>query len=641
MKKKRRIYHQNIPLQEAIQRWSLLLNTLPPSGEEEVRVDSSLGRITSRPVSALLSSPFYHSAAMDGYAVRFTDTFGASERSPVRLKIGRDAMGVNTGEPLPDGFNAVIMIEDVYEREGEIVIHSPVPPYHHVRTVGEDIVQTELILPENHRIRPVDIGAMLAGGLTTVFVRKRPRFTIIPTGAEIIKPGQRIDRGRIIDSNSYMLGALLLQWGAEYRRMDVVPDDQERLTEVILSALEESDALAVIAGTSAGTRDFTPHILGEIGEVLVHGVSIKPGRPVILASVRGKPVIGVPGYPVSAYITFDIFGRMLVDHLLCQSGQREEVIRGRLSRPVSSTIGQEEFLRVKVGKVRDRYIVTPVGRGAGALMTLQRADGIVRIPEGIELLEANSPVDVHLMKDRYEIEGTVVCIGSHDNTLDLLANQLRKRFPQFSLSSSHVGSMGAMSAIRRGEAHMGGTHLLDEATGEYNIPFIKRILEDRAIVLMNLVYRQQGLIVQAGNPKGISSIEDLTRDDILFINRQRGSGTRLLLDKILKEQGISPHHIAGYDREEYTHMGVASQVASGSADVGMGIMNAAIALGLEFIPVAEERYDLLIDRESMNLPQVEAVLEIISDDGEFRGLVQSLGGYDTRDMGKIFYEHGR
>lgn len=638
MSKQRRIYQRNITLQEAIDRWRGFLSNLLPCGEEEIAVEQSLGRITSRPVFALISSPFYHSSAMDGYAVRFSDTFGATEKDPVRLRIGQDAIAVNTGEPLPDGYNAVIMIEDVYEREGYIFIHSPVPPYQHVRTVGEDIVQTELILPENHQIRPVDIGAMLAGGHTTVYVRKRPLFTVIPTGSEIIRPGERIQKGKIIDSNSYMLGSLLIQWGAEYRRNDIVPDEKERLKEEILLSLENSDGVIIIAGTSAGTKDFTPDIVEEIGDIIVHGVSIKPGRPVLLASVKGKPVIGVPGYPVSAYVTFDIFGRMMVNHLLSITIEKRETIRGKLSRPVASTFGQEEFLRIKIGMVNNQYIITPVGRGAGALMTLQRADGIVRIPPNTELLEAGVTVDVQLMRRRDEIEGTVVCIGSHDNTLDILANQLRKRYPGFSLSSSHVGSMGGLTAIRRGEAHIGGTHLLDEETGQYNIPFIKRILSDRPIILINLVYRKQGLIVPKGNPKNVMSLRDLTRDDIVFINRQRGSGTRLLLDRSLKELGINPQEIKGYEKEEFTHMGVASAVASGVADVGMGILTASMALGLDFIPVAEERYDLVIDKGSMLLPQIKALIEIIREDEEFRQVVQSLGGYDTKEMGNVIYE---
>lgn len=638
MNRQRRIYQKNIPLQEAVNRWSCFLSKLSPCGEEEIAVEHSLGRITSRPVFALISSPFYHSSAMDGYAVRFSDTFGATEKAPVALRIGQDAIPVNTGEPLPDGYNAVIMIEDVYERDGSIFIHSPVPPYQHVRIVGEDIVQTELILPENHQIRPVDIGAMLASGHTTLHVRKRPFFMVIPTGTEIIRPGERIQKGKIIDSNSYMIGSLLIQWGAEYRRVDIVPDEKEILKEEILLSLETSDGVIVIAGTSAGTKDFTPNIVEEIGDIIVHGVSIKPGRPVLLASVKGKPVIGVPGYPVSAYVTFEIFGRMMVNHLLSITTERGESIRGKLSRPVASTLGQEEFLRVKLGMVNDQYIVAPVGRGAGALMTLQRADGIVRIPPNAELLEAGTTVDVQLMRRRDEIEGTVVCIGSHDNTLDILANQLRKRYPGFSLTSSHVGSMGGLTAIRRGEAHIGGTHLLDEETGQYNIPFIKKILNDRPIVLINLVYRKQGLIVPKDNPKNIISLKDLTRDDVVFINRQRGSGTRLLLDRSLKELGINPQQIEGYDKEEFTHMGVASAVKSGVADVGMGILTAALALGLDFVPVAEERYDLIVDKTSMLLPQVKALIEIIRKDEEFRQIVQSLGGYDTKEMGNVIYE---
>ncbi len=637
MKQSRRIYQDNTPLQDAIEKWLAVVEPLPPKEGEFITVHQSAGRITAQAVQAKISSPFFHSSAMDGYAVRFHETFGATETQPLRLKLNEQAIPVNTGEPMPQGFNAVIMVEDVGIEGSFIEITESVTPYQHVRTVGEDIVRTELILPENQRIRPVDIGAILAGGHTGVSVRKKPLVTLIPTGNEVVEPGTPLGRGNIIDFNSYMTGALINQWGGEYRREGVVSDDKELLKESILKSLKDSDLVVVIAGSSAGTKDFTPNAIGELGRIIVHGINIKPGKPVLLGIVKDKPVIGLPGYPVSAYITFELFAKPLVYHLLGIIPERPDILKARLSRPIASSLGQEEFLRVKVGKVGDKYIATPSGRGAGALMTLQRADGIVRIPAMSEGLAQKSEVEVTLLKTRDEIENTIVCIGSHDNTLDVLANLLKRRFHSYSLSSAHVGSMGGLMAIKKMEAHIAGTHLLDESTGEYNVPFIKRLLRDIPLLVVNLVYRQQGLIVRKGNTKGIRKIEDLTRKGVVFINRQRGSGTRLLTDKCLKDMGVNPQKIEGYDREEYTHMGVASAVATGVADAGMGILSAALALGQDFIPVARERYDLIIRGEYIETPKIQSLLHILTSDSEFRDLVTTLGGYDVSDMGKIIY----
>ncbi|MEW6410152.1 MAG: substrate-binding domain-containing protein, partial [Nitrospirota bacterium] len=242
------------------------------------------------------------------------------------------------------------------------------------------------------------------------------------------------------------------------------------------------------------------------------------------------------------------------------------------------------------------------------------------------------------LRSRSEIANTIVCIGSHDNTLDLLSNSLKKKFPKLSLSSAHVGSLGGLMAIKRGEAHLGGTHLLDEETGEYNIPFIKRLIPEKKIVLVNLVYREQGLLVPKGNPKNIKGFEDLTREDVTFINRQAGAGTRLLTDKHLRELGIDPKDVKGYTHEEYTHMGVASAVLTGVTDTGLAILASAVALSLDFIPVAKERYDLAIPREFLNTDMIQKLLSIIMEDKEFRNHVLSLGGYDISDMGKIMYE---
>ncbi len=636
---KQKKYLDTMPLAEAIAKYDAALKKAcinSPLAGELVPVADALGRVTSEAVIAKLSSPFYHSAAMDGYAVRFMDTFGASETRPKRLTLPAQAVAVDTGDPMPDGYDAVIMIEEVEKIFGsELEILKPATPWQHVRLVGEDIVATELILSENHTVRPMDMAAMIASGHTTAMVRRRPVVAVIPTGTELVDPGSELKKGDILDFNSTMLAAMATECGAHALRKNIVKDDAVLLKRSILDALSGSDLVVVNAGSSAGREDFTADIIAELGEVLVHGVAIKPGKPVILAIVQGKPVIGIPGYPVSAALTFSLFVRPLIYALLGLAAPALETLSAKLSRQVASSLGAEEFIRVKVGSVSGTLIATPVTRGAGALMSLVRADGVVRIPAGSEGIGAGHAVEVELFRSSHDIQNTIVCIGSHDNALDVLANFLKKKHPEQSFSSAHVGSMGGLLALKRGEAHCAGTHLLDEATGEYNVSYIKKLLPDTPVVLVNLVHRTQGFIVPKGNPKNIRGFEDLVRGDVTFVNRQAGAGTRLLTDLYLKRLTIDPSKVKGYHHEEFTHMAVAAAVLSGAADTGLAVLSAAQALDLDFVPVGNERYDLAILERYYSDPLFQALLGIIREDTAFREQISSMGGYDVSDMGKV------
>jgi len=635
---KQKKYLDNEPLADAIRKYHEVIKTAAsgPLAGEVIRVSEALGRVTSEAVIAKISSPFYHSAAMDGYAVRFIDTFGAAETRPKRLNVPTEAVAIDTGDPLPDEFNAVIMIEEVEEvSESEIEILKPSTPWQHVRLVGEDIVATELIIPENQVVRHVDMAAMIASGHTTVKVRRRPVVSIIPTGTELVDPGCMPKKGDIIDFNSTMLSAMATECGALATRTNIVKDDAALLRKTILDSLAASDIVVINAGSSAGREDFTADVIAGLGNVVVHGVAIKPGKPVILGIAKGKPVIGIPGYPVSAALTFNLFVKTLIYALQGVTPPDRGTITAKLSRQVASTLGLEEFIRVKLGSVAGTLIATPVTRGAGALMSLVRADGIIRVPAQSEGIASNHEVTVELLRSMNEIENTLVCIGSHDNVLDVLANFLKKKYPQFSLSSAHVGSMGGLLALKRREAHLAGTHLLDEETGEYNVGYIRKMLPGQKTLLINLVYRTQGFIVPRGNPKDIKGFEDLRRADVIFVNRQSGAGTRLLTDLYLKRLKIDPRNIKGYDHEEYTHMAVASAVLSGAADTGLAVLSAAQALQLDFIPVAQERYDLAILEEFYDIPMMRALLAIIREDKEFRDQIVAMGGYDISEMGTV------
>ena len=643
-KQDRRYYLTDIPLDEALQRFFSALEltgALAPSPAETVTLDKAIGRVTAEPIWAKLSSPHYDSAAMDGVAVRARDTVGATETSPIRLKVGEQVTWLDTGEPLPPGFDAVIMIEVVHEiDENTIEIMAPVAPYQHVRTLGEDIVATELLLPENHKLRPVDLGACAAAGLTEVPVRRHPTVTVIPTGSELVPVGTPLKPGDIVEFNTLMLAEMIDAWGADATRWPSVPDDYDQLRSALLKAVEVSDIVVINAGSSAGSEDYTAQLVEELGQLLVHGVAVRPGHPVVLGVVNKKPVLGIPGYPVSAVLTCELFIKPLVERKLGVLMPKRDQIKATVTRKVLSPMGEDEFLRVRLGRVSQKMVATPMQRGAGVITSLVRADGLVLIPRFSEGIEAGQEVSVELLRPLREIEGTIVAIGSHDMTLDLLASHLHRRNPQLTLSSSNVGSLGGLMALSRGEAHLAGSHLLDEQTGEYNLSFVRRYLKDREVVVMNLVRRMQGLIIPEGNPKGVSSLEDLKREDIAYINRQRGSGTRLLLDYQLKQLEMPPEQVRGYDREEYTHLAVAAAVAAGSADIGLGIFSAARAMGLDFVPLLTEQYDLIIPKAYYESDLMQPLLSLIRSE-EFRREVDALGGYDTSMTGTVVAELDR
>jgi putative molybdopterin biosynthesis protein len=640
----RKVYLDDIPLEaleDARRRWWGALEKaglLGPLPGETIDLAGALGRVTAEPVRARLSSPHYHAAAMDGAAVRAEDTAGASETTPVRLRLGRQATWVDTGDPLPTGTNAVVMIEHVETiGDDEISLMAPVAPWQHVRAMGEDMVATELVLPTGRTLTPVDLGAIAACGHTAVTVRRRPRVAVLPTGSELVEPGTTVKPGDVIDFNSLTLAGQLREWGAEPVRWPITADDQGQLRERVKDALRRHDVVVVNAGSSAGSEDFTARVVEELGTLLVHGVAIRPGHPLILGVAEGTPVLGLPGYPVSTVLTAELFLRPLVARLLGVAPPARPRARAVLTRKVVSPMGEDEYLRVTLGRVGDRLVATPLSRGAGVIMSLVRADGLVTIPRLSEGAHAGTEVEVELLRAPADIERTVVAIGSHDLTLDLLSSRLAERCPGASLSSSNVGSLGGLIALQRREAHLAGAHLLDETTGEYNLGYVRRMLPDRSLVVMTLVHRDQGLLVPRGNPKEIASLDDLARPDVLFVNRQRGAGTRVLLDYQLRARQLDSRGIRGYEREEFTHLAVAAAVASGAADVGLGILAAARALELDFVPLLQERYDLIVPREVFTSDLLAPLLEIVRG-APFRQEVEALGGYDARAMGRVVAE---
>ncbi|MDP3182059.1 MAG: molybdopterin biosynthesis protein [Desulfobaccales bacterium] len=638
---KRRIYLQMKSVAEAREAFFSRFDLAGGWEAEEVPTVAARGRVTAAPVMARWSSPASHQAAMDGFAVEAKATFGATPEAPRRLALGKGAFPINTGHLMPPETDAVIMVEQVPDPEADpITVEAPVFPWQHVRRVGEDLVVGEMVLPEGADITPWAQGALLAAGVTRISVRRLPRVIIIPTGSELV-PGTDLEQepaaGRLPEFNSVILSGLVEEAGGVPKVYAIVPDDPAALTQALKKALAAADLVLINAGSSAGTEDYTYQAVAALGEVLVHGVAMMPGKPTVLGVVEGKPVIGNPGYPVSAVLSFEQFAAPLIAGMAGKRISPRPTLEVYPAQNLPSKPGLTEFIRVTLGRVGNKVIATPLPRGAGTITSLVRADGLLAVPALSEGLEEDRLVTAELLVAPEDIEGTLVVLGSHDNTLDLLATLLRRRDPRLRLSSGHVGSLGGLMALRQGRAHLGGSHLFDPESHTYNIPYIKRYLADLPLKLINLAWREQGLMVTPGNPKNIRTIADLTRPEVRFINRQRGAGTRVLLDHLLKVHNLEASAIHGYEREEYTHMAVAVNVHSGTADVGLGILAAARALGLDFIPLTPEQYDLVVPEATFSDPRFQTLLAVIRSP-QFREAATALGGYDLKDCGRVIWE---
>ncbi|OEG63233.1 MAG: molybdopterin biosynthesis protein [Halanaerobium sp. MDAL1] len=603
---------------------------------EKIKTTAAEGRVSAEAVKAARSAPDYYASAMDGIAVKAQLTAGASERNPVQLKIGRDAVAVDTGDPIPEQFNAVIKIEEVNQiDQNTYQIEKGVPAWNHIRSIGESAVKGNLLVTTAHRIKDYDIGALLEAGVTEVEVYQKPQITIIPTGDELVEAEAAPKRGELVEFNSQMVRAALKKWGAEVKISDIIPDQKNLIEKALTAAAEKSDMLIVLSGSSAGRGDYTIDILKEKGEILFHGVNIMPGKPLIAAEIDGKPVFGLPGYPLSAWLDNQLFVRELVSQLQGIQAADFNQIEAEVKRKVPSDIGLEEFLRVNLTvDAEGKYTAVPLKRGSSAMESILKADGIMRIAENKEGLHPGDKAPVILLKEKNKIKNDLLLIGSHDLSLDLIRNQLHQKNYNFDLKLQTVGSMAGLTALRRGESQLAGAHLLDPETGEYNISYLQRFFKGEKLVVLNLVHREQGLYLKPGNPKKINGLQDLTEAEINYINRQRGAGTRVLFDYLLAENKIEPEQISGYEKEEFTHIAAAAAVGRGSADAALGIRAAAEVMEVDFLPLAEERYDLIFREEILEQPQIQALIELISQD-QLKTEIEKLGGYQCRNTGEI------
>lgn len=634
----RNIYIENRPLDEATQVFIEALQTCDYFylQSESVPVRESLGRVTSQAVYSRRSSPHYVASAMDGIAVRSSDTTAANEQHPVTLN-PEQYIEVDTGDWVPPSFDAVVMIEEVNFVEDDVQLIKPAVPWQHVRSVGEDLVARDLLITSLVPIGPYEIASFITAGLEQVDVIKAPRVAIIPTGTELReKASGDMEPGEIVESNSSMLAGLCRQWGALPYRHEIVIDDVDLLRQAVAEVKDEADLIVICSGSSAGREDYSSSIIAEFGKVLVHGIATRPGKPAILGIIDDKPVIGVPGYPISAQLIFNLFARPIIYRKQGLKAPQTEVLTCTMSRKLASSGGVDEFVYVNIAPIKDNYVAYPLNRGAGISTSLVKADGMVLIPRGNEGLQAGEECRVELRRSRQAIDHTIISIGSHDICLDFLSDILQHQ--DLRLVSTNVGSMGGIMALRRGDTHFAGIHLLDQETGDYNVSYLKRYLADRNWLLINLVKRQQGLIVAPGNPLDIISLFDLQHRSLRYINRQAGAGTRVLLDYLLSTNNIKPSTVNGYTREEYTHLAVAAAIKNNAADAGLGIFAAAQAMGLDFIPLTEERYDLVILPDVMKPSSVETLLSAIGSEA-FRERAQAFGGYSLELSGQIIAEN--
>jgi len=656
------VYLRDIPLKDAKAIFQSALDQAGlwrTLGIETIPLDENAsGHVLAESIWAKISSPHYHASAMDGFAVRASETVGALPSNPITLQVGPNACYLDTGDALPDDFDAVIPIEFVESLDpfGEIAqfirkpvsirIRAAVTPWSHVRPMGEDIVQSQLVLSTGQVLRPVDLGAIAAAGYQEVKTSRPPRVAILPTGTELVPIGSPLKAGDILEYNSLVLAAQVKTWGGTPTRYPIIPDNLDTICRFVEEAAKAHDLILLNAGSSAGAEDFSAQVVEKLGLLLVHGVAVRPGHPVILGLIalngpssgqaddhmgpRRIPIIGIPGYPVSAALTGEIFVEPLLAKWLGRNQLELPVTQARLTHKITSPGGDDDYVRVVLGKVGENRLASPLSRGAGIITSLVKADGIVILPQGVQGAEAGEMVDIHLYRPQAELEHTIFCVGSHDMTIDILAQLLSEHDRR--LISANVGSLGGLIALKRGEAHIAGSHLLDPETGDYNLKYIRQYLSGVPINIYGFVGRKQGLMFKRGNPKGIHGLEDLNRKGVRFINRQRGAGTRVLLDYQLSKSRMKVSTIQGYDQEEYTHLGVAAAVASGRADCGLGIPAAAQSLDLDFIPLFDEIYQLIIPRQFVETLLLSPLFDVIRS-SQFRRSVADLPGYDVNRMG--------
>ena len=608
---------------------------------EKKNISDVLGCILTEDITAHRNVPHYAASAVDGYAVDASSTIGASQATPVSMKPSQYRW-MNTGTDVPHWANAVLMVEDSSMVGDDLLIFRSLTPSANVRPLGEDVMAGQIIAREGDPVTPALISLFLCAGIEKVPVFKKPRTLYIPTGDEVIPRGKWLSdpkpkSGTVAESNSLFIEASFREWGFDVDVSPVVPDDPALLKEKVSYGVDNYDVVLVGAGSAKGRRDHTLEVFEALGKVIFRWIRMKPGRPAMAAEIMGKPVICLPGFPMSTTVVLWSIVYPLLnflsardedpDHMIKEALGCRETWKTKLLVQHSSPAGIEEWLRVKTARVGETTYSWALTSGASVLWALAEADGMALLPASA--LECEKGTDVTVwMKRKVDLDRRILFQGSDDPAIQLLVTPIRRRGGD--LVSRAVGSMGGLAALSRGECHMAAAHLLDDTDGTYNDSFIERFADGSKWERILVFYRTQGIIVQKGNPKKINTFKDLCAGDNVFSNRQPGAGTRVLFDHLLKKTGRSPSEIKGYEQQCTTHMEAANRVYTGLADATLGIKSAADALGLDFIPLAEEPYELVIPSVYMEHPAVKALIDSLGD-REWRETVEAMGGYRWTD----------
>jgi molybdopterin molybdotransferase/putative molybdopterin biosynthesis protein len=609
--------------------------SLDPLGTEQVALDEAFERVLARDVVTTVDVPSFDRSNYDGYAVRAADTYGAQEENPRRLKLSPEVLAtgvvpeveialglatlIATGGMLPRGADAVVMVEYTETEGDQLIVNRAVTPGFGISYAGSDVTAGETVLRRGEVLSSRETGVLAAIGAERVTVWRKPKVAVISTGDEIIPPGQPMRPGLVYDSNARILADAVRELDGDPLVMGIVRDDLDELRSQLQAGLREADVVLLSGGTSKGAGDLSYRVVSELSEpgIVAHGVALKPGKPICLAADRGKPVVILPGFPTSAIFTFHEFVAPVIRMLGGRPAATRSNKTARLAVKVNSEIGRTEYLLVGLVGGADHLAAYPMGKGSGSVTTFARADGFVTIGRHEEIIEAGTTVNVQLIGRGHRMADLVV-IGSHCVGLDFLLGKMQEQ--GFSTKFMAVGSTGGLEAAKRGQCDLAGMHLMDPKTGRYNEPYLTPRLK-----LVPGYGRLQGVVFRPGDQRfeGCRAEEAVAKvkndADCRMVNRNAGSGTRILIDRLL--DGAQP---AGYAVQTQSHNAVAAAVAQGRADWGLAIEWVAKLNGLGFLPLEDERYDFVVPADRIKRPAVAAFCRLL-DDQEIRRELKRMG----------------
>ncbi len=656
----RKIFHELVSLEEALKIIDKYY-PLKPLGIEEVDLINALGRVLATDIYSPIDHPPFDRSEVDGYAVNSLDVAGADDLHPVELRvkgkisageypsqsIGRgETIEISTGAMIPRGTDSVVMVEYTKRMSNDrVIIYRSSYPGENIATTGSDVSMGDLVVLKGTLIDGNLIGFLAGLGINKIKVYKKPKIAVYSTGDEVILSGNPLEPGKVYDVNGYLITSKLRELGADAVFMGKLPDNYEEIRRKILEALDWADIVITSGGTSAGFGDLIYKVFDNLGEpgIIVHGLKVKPGKPTVVSVVGNKLLIGLPGFPLSCYMIFDQLVVPIVQKLIGIRKKRLHIVKAKLPYRIKKPLGKTWLLPVSIIKGEKGLVAYPVSLKSGSITPLIMSDGYLKLPETTDMVLEDTEWEVYLFKEVTDLPELVI-IGSNDV---LLYELLRTTNIIERTRIIPTGSTGGLIAIKRGETDIAPTHLLDEETLEYNIPFIKKHgLEDKAVLVRGYM-RRIGLIIRKGNPKNIRSIEDFLREDVVIVNRTKGSGIRVYVDYMLKQIALKKNidfkelvrKINGYTYEVKTHTAVAAAVKHGRADVGIGAEVAAKMYDLDFIPLTWENYDFLIKKTSLNKESVQKFIHVLRNDKTIlEELIKKLPGYKIpEDIGEIIY----